>query len=243
MHRIGAVDVASLTVAEADAFVMAAIERGRHLKLAFANAHVVNLAAADDRFAAALSQFLVVPDGIGVELGARLVHGARFRANLNGTDFIPGFLVRAPQSLRVGLVGARPGVAVRAAAALAALAPHHSYEVFGDGFFDADAEAAILLRLAEQRPHLLLVAFGNPRQELWIADRLGPGHANVAAGVGALFDFLAGEVMRAPEWMRQMRLEWVFRLAQEPVRLWRRYLLGNPVFLGRMLAQPWRGRR
>jgi exopolysaccharide biosynthesis WecB/TagA/CpsF family protein len=242
-HRLGVVDIASLTADETDAALMAAIAPGRHLKLAFANAHVVNLAAVDARFASALGQCLVVPDGIGVDLGARLVHGAPFRANLNGTDFIPGFLARASMPLRVGLIGARPGVAMRAAAALAELAPQHAYTVFGDGYFDAVAEAALLQQLIDKRPDLLLVAFGNPRQEIWMAERLGPGHASVAAGVGALFDFLAREVVRAPEWIRLLRLEWAFRLAQEPARLWRRYLLGNPVFMSRVLAQAWRRRR
>ena len=74
-----------------------------------------------------------------------------------------------------------------------------------------------------------------PRQERFIAATLGPRHCTVAAGIGALFDFVAGEVQRAPELLRRLRLEWVYRLWLEPGRLWRRYVLGNPVFLLRML--------
>jgi len=91
--------------------------------------------------------------------------------------------------------------------------------------------------LKAERPDLLLVAMGNPLQERFIADRLASQHASVAAGVGALFDFLAGEVSRAPKAVRKARLEWAYRLWLEPARLWRRYVVGNPVFLLRMVWQ------
>lgn len=211
------------------------IDEGLHGKIAFCNAHVVNLAARDDRFRAALAQSLVLPDGIGVDLGSRLLHGAPFPANLNGTDFVPLFLRQATTPLRVCLLGARPGVALKAAAALQAGNPRHEIVVLGDGFFDQALEADHLARLRERPADLLLVAMGNPRQELWIASRIGPEHARLAMGVGALFDFLAGEVPRAPLLWRRLRLEWLYRLAQEPARLARRYLLGNPAFLLRML--------
>ena len=71
---------------------------------------------------------------------------------------------------------------------------------------------------------------GVPRQEYWI-DCLDERHATVAMGVGALFDFISGAVPRAPDWMRNARLEWLFRLIIEPRRLWQRYVVGNPVFL------------
>jgi exopolysaccharide biosynthesis WecB/TagA/CpsF family protein len=77
---------------------------------------------------------------------------------------------------------------------------------------------------------------GNPKQEFWIADRLSGRHGALAIGVGALFDFLAGEVKRAPEALRRLRLEWAWRLMLEPQRLFRRYVLGNPLFLLRVLA-------
>ena len=95
----------------------------------------------------------------------------------------------------------------------------------------------LLGKLKVERPDLLLVAMGNPLQERFIADKLGPQHGSVAAAVGALFDFFADEVPRAPELVRQIRLEWLYRLWLEPRRLWRRYVLGNPAFLLRMARQ------
>jgi exopolysaccharide biosynthesis WecB/TagA/CpsF family protein len=95
----------------------------------------------------------------------------------------------------------------------------------------------VVARVREARPDLLLVALGNPRQEQWIAANLDRLNARVAIGVGALFDYLSGNVVRAPRWMLgSMRSEWIFRLLVEPRRLWRRYLLGNPKFLWRLVT-------
>jgi N-acetylglucosaminyldiphosphoundecaprenol N-acetyl-beta-D-mannosaminyltransferase len=91
--------------------------------------------------------------------------------------------------------------------------------------------APIRDELTRLRPDILLVGLGSPKQELWIdrtAARLSPA---VQIGVGASLDFLAGKVRRAPAWMQRAGLEWLYRLAQEPRRLWRRYLINDPKFL------------
>jgi exopolysaccharide biosynthesis WecB/TagA/CpsF family protein len=232
---IGGIGIAVLTRAAALAEVDDAMANQRHLKLAFCNANLVNHAAQDQALRRDLAGFLVLPDGIGVDLGGWLLHGASFPANLNGTDFIPGLLATEKRRLRVALLGGRPGIAARASVRLSLQYPEHRFSVLSHGYFAPSEEAALLAKLEATPPDLLLVALGNPRQERWISQRLGPQHCSVAAGVGALFDFLAGEVPRAPEAFRQLRLEWLFRLWLEPSRLWRRYVLGNPVFVLRML--------
>ncbi|CAN7738121.1 WecB/TagA/CpsF family glycosyltransferase [Bosea sp. LjRoot9] len=232
---IGGIGIAVLTRPAALAEVDDAIANQRHLKLAFCNANLVNLAAHDQVLRRDLAGFLVLADGIGVDLGGWLLHGAGFPANLNGTDFIPGLLATGKRRLRVALLGGRPGIAARASVRLSLQYPEHRFSVLSHGYFAPEEEPALLAKLEATPPDLLLVAFGNPRQERWISQRLGPQHCLVAAGVGALFDFLAGEVPRAPEAFRQLRLEWLFRLWLEPSRLWRRYVFGNPVFVLRML--------
>lgn len=89
----------------------------------------------------------------------------------------------------------------------------------------------ILDRLAEAEIDILLVAMGTPLQEKWIEQHINQSHARVVFGVGALFDFVSGTVPRAPVWMRKLRCEWIYRLTREPSRLWRRYIVGIPVFL------------
>lgn len=234
---IGGVNVAVLTRAEAQAEVFDAIAEHRHLKLAFCNANLVNVAARDESLLQRMNGFLVLADGIGVDVGSWLLHGAPFPDNLNGTDFFPALFAASSRPLRVMLVGGRPGVADRAAANLGRRYPAHDFSVLSHGYFAPDEEGALLDKLAAAPPDLLLVAFGNPLQERWIADRLDARHCAVAAGVGALFDFFAGEVQRAPDWVRGLRLEWTYRLWLEPRRLWRRYVLGNPAFMLRVLRQ------
>ncbi len=237
VYRIGPVDIARLTAAEVVALLGRIVSSGGHAKIAFANAHFVNLAVESPALAELLPQFVILPDGIGVDIGARLLHGAKFPANLNGTDLIPALLREFAAALRVGLVGARPGVAQKAAEKLRSLAPHHSIEALAHGFLDPRGEAALIARLVTAPVDILLVAMGNPAQEQWIARTITGEHARLAFGVGALFDFLAGEVIRAPAALRALRLEWVWRLALEPRRLWRRYVLGNPAFLLRVIRQ------
>ena len=240
-RRILGVDVASIGRDEALALLSQLVAGRTFAKIGFLNAHNANVACSDREFAAALGNFLVLADGVGVDVAAKLLYGAPFPANLNGTDFVPALLSACDKPLTVGLLGATKVNAERAAQRLGELAPRHRYVVVRDGYFAAAEEPAILSQLAELRPDILLVAMGVPRQELWIERNLDGQHCTLPIAVGALLDFLSGSVPRAPQWMRQLRLEWLFRLIIEPGRLWRRYVVGNPVFLTRVLLQKLRG--
>ena len=234
---IGGIGIAVMEREAAIAEVVDAVSTGSHMKMAFCNANLVNVAAGNAALLRSLSTFLVLADGIGVDLGSWILYGKAFPANLNGTDFFPTLFARSGRPMRVALLGGRPGVADRAVANLTKRYPAHRFSVVSHGYFTAEEEPLLLEGLKAQRPDLLLVAMGNPLQERFIADKLGPQHGSVAAGVGALFDFFADEVPRAPELVRKARLEWIFRLWLEPRRLWRRYVLGNPAFLMRMARQ------
>jgi exopolysaccharide biosynthesis WecB/TagA/CpsF family protein len=230
------VSVYALTAREA----VAALDdwtEGNRVKLAYLNAHGSNLAARDAAFRRALQDFIVLNDGIGVDLAAKWLHGRRFPENLNGTDFTVRYLQDTRKVWRVYLLGAKPGIAAAAAGKLSELAPRHAYVGARDGYFQSSESANVAKAISESGADLVLVALGNPGQELWIAEHLDATGSKLAVGVGALFDFLSGSVPRAPEWVRAMRAEWVYRLALEPRRLARRYLLGNPLFLARTLRR------
>jgi exopolysaccharide biosynthesis WecB/TagA/CpsF family protein len=235
--RILGIDVASIGWDAAEAHLRRLLRERRYTRISFLNAHNANVACKDAEFAAAMHDFLVLPDGIGVDMAAKLLYGEPFPSNLNGTDFIPHFIASTPEPITVGLLGATRRNAEAALKNLARLAPQHRVELIHDGFFAKEEEPAVLARIASLKPDVLLVAMGVPRQELWIAQKLTPAHCTLPIAVGALLDFLSGAVPRAPLWVRRWRLEWVFRLAVEPSRLWRRYILGNPVFLFRVLKQ------
>jgi exopolysaccharide biosynthesis WecB/TagA/CpsF family protein len=231
------VSVANIEWSEAITLCKRILDERRFTKVTFLNAHNANLAAADKKFAAALDDFLILPDGIGVDIAARLLYGSPFTSNLNGTDFVPGFLKASEKTLNVGLIGTTRRNAETAARNLSTLAGQHRYSVIDDGYFSERDEPEILERIKRMRPDILLVAMGVPRQELWIAQNITDRHCTLPIAVGALLDFMSGAVPRAPLWMRRLRLEWVFRLMLEPRRLWRRYVLGNPLFLARVLRQ------
>lgn len=192
---------------------------GRRTELFFAN---TNFVVTCKDFASRFDDpaITVVNDGIGMDLAAKLMHGKRFQENLNGTDFIPRLLGGSPLPLRVFLFGARPEVVGEASRTVERRFGH---EVVGalSGYGVDDAE--VCRRIRDAQPDVVLVALGNPLQERWILDHAKALPPALYVGVGALFDFLAERAVRAPVWVRKLRLEWLFRLLQEPKRLWKRY--------------------
>lgn len=218
-------------------------EQDRDTVVAFANANCLNCAQRDSRLRSALDEALVLNDGIGVDLASRLLFGAQFPDNLNGTDFTPYYLRTTRHHFRLYLLGGRPGIAERAARFLSQACPHHTIVGCRDGYFGRTEDARVAQAIRAAHADVLLVAMGNPDQELWLRNNLAATGCRLGFAIGALFDFMAGEVQRAPSWVRAARLEWLYRLVHEPRRLWRRYVLGNPLFLARVLGQWWSGAR
>ena len=220
---------------EAIEFLLARLASRLPTRVAFANANLLTELSARPGGARLLDGFLVLNDGIAVDLASLALHRSWFPDNLNGTDFVPALLAAAPQGTRVFLYGAKPEAVAKTAALIG---ERYGCVVCGavDGFTGAAAEA-VAGQVAAARPDILLVALGNPLQEEWIAAHAGSSAAPLAIGVGALFDFLAGAVPRAPMPMRTLRLEWLYRWAQEPGRLRRRYTIGMARFVRLVLRQ------
>jgi exopolysaccharide biosynthesis WecB/TagA/CpsF family protein len=231
--RILGVPFRGLSHGEAVARIRDLIHSSGSHHVVLANAHTVNVACDWPEYRMVLERAsLVLRDGVGVALGARWL-GQPLPTNFCGTDFVPALLTSiATERVGIFLYGAAPGVAAAAGRALVARAPRLRIEGVVDGYVDPYTVAE---RVRAARPDVLLVALGNPLQECWIDANLAQLDARVAIGVGALFDYLAGRVVRAPRWVRALRGEWLFRLLVEPRRLWRRYVLGNPQFLWRVL--------
>lgn len=204
--------------------------------ISFLNAHNANIMVKDAAYRQALERHLVLPDGIGVDMASLATSGKFFPANLNGTDFVPALLTYMATPKRIGLVGAKPEILARARDQFAAHAPWHEVIAIRDGYFRDEQSAEIAAEIAGHKVDILLVAMGTPRQEKWIDRYIRPEHARLVIGVGALFDFAAGQVPRAPETVRRLRMEWFFRFVQEPRRLAGRYFLGGPIFLAHVAA-------
>lgn len=208
-----------------------------HRTVFFFNAHCGNIRARHARYRAALDRAdFILPDGIGVELAARM-HGKQLAANLNGTDLTPVLLRRAAHMGKsVFLLGGTPGTANAAAQRLCIDIPGLRIAGARDGFDGVGRPEDALDEINGSGADILLVAMGVPIQELWIdayRHRLNP---SLVLGVGALFDFLAGNVQRAPRIVRRCRMEWAWRLVMEPRRMAKRYLIGNFTFLARAMS-------
>lgn len=197
--------------------------------------HGVMLAQRDPEFLAIhKAAGLVLPDGMPLVLVAKQRGHADIRRTC-GPDFV-GALCDAGRvhGIRHYFYGAAPGVAATMAANLERRFP--GLIICGAssppyGAVDEAADRAICEEIAATRPHVIWVGLSTPKQEYWMRDHVGRIPGATLVGVGAAFDFHAGTVRRAPAWMQRMTLEWLFRLLQQPRRLWRRYLVLAPRFV------------
>ena len=226
--------------------ILGLVEEGGRHRVSYVNAHVLNQSQSNPDLRRALQGCdLVYCDGYGVRLAARLI-GLRVPYRMTGADWIWGVAALCQESGRsLYLLGSDPGSSSQAADALRRWYPrldvrgtHHGYLGLGSPHSDRVVE-----HIAEHRPDVLLVGMGTPAQELWVDANYDRIDASVVWTVGALFDYVSGRVPRAPHWIADNGLEWIFRLSVEPRRMWRRYLLGNPAFLYRVVEERRRGRR
>ena len=202
--------------------------------LGFVNAHAMNLVVRDGAYCRALTAAdVLLRDGSGMAILYRRL-GLEPGLNMNGTDFIPN-LMAAYRGRKVAFWGTRQpylGQAVQRCEAEFGIVPVSVH----DGF----ANVETYLQLArEQQPELIVLGMGMPKQEAVAAELAAIGVPCLIVCGGAILDFLGGKVSRAPEWLRRLGGEWLYRLLREPKRLFMRYVVGNPLFLLRTLLYRW----
>jgi N-acetylglucosaminyldiphosphoundecaprenol N-acetyl-beta-D-mannosaminyltransferase len=203
--------------------------------------HIV-MAEHNERFRAAYqAASLSLVDGTPVMWASRLL-GKPLPAKVSGSDLIMPLMERAAErDYRVYFLGGNPGVAERAREKLQAVLPRIQIVGTDDSRIDVSGDLTggdeIVERIRNARPDLVLVALGAPKQEIWSHARLNLLKPAVLIGVGASLDFVAGIQKRAPRWMSNAGVEWLYRLAQEPRRLAGRYLLRDPEFCWILLRQ------
>jgi len=232
--RLGSLDVDPLTFAEAIDAIDDLVRSRRGGSVFTPNVDHVVLADEHAGFRASYARAsLCLADGMPLVWASRLL-GRPLPQKVSGSDLIGPLMERAAaRSWRVYLLGAGPGVAERAAAVFRS----RGVEVVGvDSPLirdprSADERGPIVDRIRRAGADLVLVAFGAPKQELFIDAARPEAGAAVMIGIGASLDFVAGAIRRAPRWMSDRGLEWLYRLWREPRRLWRRYLLRDPKFV------------
>ena len=196
----------------------------------FLNVHCFNTAQKNIEYKNALERCtFLLNDGVGVDIAGKLI-GVGFKENMNGTDLIPqliDFFVR--NGMTVFCFGAKKEVIEKAVRNIEADYPGLSVVGYSDGY--AEDPASVIEQINLSHADAVILGLGVPRQELWVdsyGDRLKSVRVFVSGG--AIFDFVSGNVLRAPNFIRRIKLEWLFRLIQEPRRLFSRYIIGNFLF-------------
>lgn len=204
----------------------------------FVNADCINIAQRDSGYLQTVNNTdLVLADGIGVKLAGRLL-GREIKQNVNGTDLFPRLSEKmASRRSRIFLLGGKEGAAKGVRAWLNSHYPEVQVVGCEHGYFKKEDEANIVIQVRKSGADILLVAMGAPKQEKWIQQNIESCGVRVALGVGGLFDFFSGRIERAPLWMREIGCEWIYRLCMEPKRLWKRYVIGNAMFMIRVLYE------
>lgn len=230
--RIGDLEIHDLVFAEAVEHIWGRVEARSTMVVCTPNADYVVRARSDPVFREAIaSADLRVPDGMGIVYASRIA-GRPVRGTVTGRLLLPALAARAAaEGVPVALFGAQRGVASLAARRLEARFPGLTVKVALSPPSDfvvgspEDDEASAALENANAR--IIFVALGAPKQEIWMERHRADFDGAVLIGVGAAFDIVAGRFREAPRWMTKVGLEWMFRLAQEPRRLARRYLLDD----------------
>lgn len=233
--RVGRARIDNLTFSEAIDAVAELIARRRGGTVLTPNVDHLVLLEEDARLREAYAAAsLVLADGMPVVWASRLL-GTPLREKISGSDLIGPLLHRAArEAWRVYFIGGGEGVAERAAEAMAREAP--GLCVVGidarpiDLDRDRESHEELVAGVNAARPDLVLLALGCPKQEIVMQRIAAAVRPAVCIGVGAGLDFVAGTIPRAPRWVSSVGLEWLYRLAREPRRLWRRYLLRDPRF-------------
>ncbi|MBN1265960.1 MAG: WecB/TagA/CpsF family glycosyltransferase [Anaerolineales bacterium] len=234
------VPICDLSSADLISVMVDSARREETLLVTYANVYGMNLAWKQPWFTRFYQDADVVfCDGVGVQWGARLA-GKTLHNRQTPPDWIESLaLAAAENELSLFLLGGQPGIAEKAAGWLQSRVPGLVISGCYHGYFEktpgAAQNEAVLEKIRIAQPSILLVGFGMPLQEEWIREYREQIRCSVIMTVGALFDWISGEKKRGPRWMTNNGLEWLSRLILEPGRLWRRYIIGNPLFLLRVL--------
>lgn len=206
--------------------------------LFYVNAHCMNLAHADPDYHHILTWAdLVYADGISIVWASRILNGIRL-VKMTGADWIADYCRLAERTdLRTYILAGKPGVAQLAANDLLKRYPGLKIVGMSAGYFEQSSGNRIIDNINASQAEVVFVGMGVPRQEIWIYQNRGSIAAPVCWAVGALFDYPARVEARVPAWLQRMNLEWFWRLLMDPSGKWKRYLLGNPAFMLRVLRE------
>jgi N-acetylglucosaminyldiphosphoundecaprenol N-acetyl-beta-D-mannosaminyltransferase len=220
-------------------YLILIVREQRKAILTYVNVYAINIAYKPGWFKDFINHSQVVfCDGYGAKWAARFLNGVNLQ-RFTPPDWFDRLAGKCTEEgISLFFLGTKKEVVEKAAAVINNKYPLLKIVGAQDGYFNKEAMGSenleVVSRINLSRPDVLMVGFGMPAQEKWILENWEHLQVKVVIPVGAMFDYLAGEVIRAPHWMTDNGLEWLGRLIIEPGRLWRRYILGNPLFLWRI---------
>jgi len=243
-YQILGTKITSASVDELHNLILTSVKENRRIHIGSGNIYSFNIAYRNTTMRSFLNHAAAVRcDGYGVVVGARLF-GIRLAERRTWADWWP-LLGRFCEvnDLSMFFLGGKPEVADVARTRLLehfndlqVLGTHHGY--VGE---EEPANLAVIAQINRTAPDILVVGMGMPLQETWLTRYRDSINAPVVLTGGACFDYLSGNMSRCPHWMSRYGLEWLYRLTLEPARMWRRYIIGNPLFFIRIVLSAMRG--
>ncbi len=236
------IPICSLTMDEVLSLIDRTIAGRGRLQIGVVNAaKIVNMRRDEVLRNDVMSSDIILADGTSVVWASRIL-GRPLPERVAGIDLMMGMLRRGNENhYRIYCLGATGDVLEKTTARIAADYPGVRLVGRHNGYFTTEEEPAIADEIIAAKPHILLVAMSSPKKEKFLARWNSRLQVPVCHGVGGSFDVMAGKVQRAPEKWQRLGLEWLYRLLQEPRRLWRRYLVTNTFFCGMVLLEFLRG--
>lgn len=226
------ISITSVALTEMPLLIKKLIESKKKKTFFYINAYCITLTQSDPVYKDILTNAtLVYSGGFGPVIASRIL-GTPIKERTPTPDFINHFFKIAERKMwTIYLLGTTQDSLHKAAKRIKVLFPKIKIVGLHNGFFDIKEEKKIILDINLKKPKILIVGLGSPTQEKWINNNYRKLNAEVFWGVGAMFDVISGKLPRAPKWIQDLGLEWLYRLFQEPKRLWKRYLIGNVKFV------------
>lgn len=237
--RVLGVRVDGIDTAGIERSILSDVRNGQAKLYAYVNVHAVNLARRDSRFRNIINGAAVAYcDGEGVRMGAKIL-GKRLPSRTVLTYWIWDLCrLMQEKGLSIYLLGAHEEVVAKAASLIRERFPGLNVAGWHHGYFEKTGKESdrVVSEINSAAPDILFVGFGMPVQEYWIEENLSSLRAGVVLPAGSMIEYIAGGKRPTPPWMAANGLEWFYRLLRDPARLWKRYLIGNPLFMVRVIG-------
>lgn len=232
------IPIRALDLKNVPGVVISLIQNGYQETLYYVNAHCLNVAVRNDRYRRILKEAsMVYSGGLGPVLASKILNQPLIERTPT-PDFIGKVLSAASKKgWLVYFLGTNESSLKMAVGKIKVKFPKLEICGYHHGYFNKTENSRIISEINTLKPTFVLVGMGTPKQELWMAENAGKLNVKAVWAVGAMFDVISGTLPRAPVFLQKMGLEWFFRLLQEPGRLWRRYLIGNAMFVLYVLSE------